>query len=342
MSCSAYLESAAYNLERQSNAHSFDKSAQGSLATGIGRENVTGILPLYLFNEHWEIAKRTIPSIFGFMCTLDIMGYSDDQFYIIPFTVLFKCHEMMFENQNDINKKMFDVVSKTCIEIVKRHEKFRERILEKLNNFQKEPIYRTKDNIENFRVFFAQILTLINAGYIDKSSGFDWPKFIRFTVEECTRRLIPKGSEVPSKRAQADFLNLKKTESIVKEGLEIKGIDPNEKLDKNQMLDRLNNLASEKPSDSAEEAKLSAFIDDQVESMPWYDSLEKEGAEQCKSVKKFNSSIKKKMSYIRVFIDALGLENLPAPSSMNELSSFSNIVVTFAMLFQNTLHPSNK
>lgn len=91
MSCSAYLDSAAYNLGRTTNAHgTFDKNVQGSLATGVGRENVTGILPLFLFDEHWEISKRTIPSIFGFMCTLDIMGYADDQFYIIPFTVLFR------------------------------------------------------------------------------------------------------------------------------------------------------------------------------------------------------------------------------------------------------------
>mmetsp|Transcript_42755 Transcript_42755/g.50110 ORF Transcript_42755/g.50110 Transcript_42755/m.50110 type:complete len:115 (-) Transcript_42755:1280-1624(-) len=114
MSCSAYLESAAYNLERQSSAHgSFDTRSQGSLATGIGRENVTGLLPLYLFDEHWEIAKRTLPSIFGFMCTLDIMGYANDQFFVIPFTVMFKCLEKVFENPSDVNKKMLDVVKTT-------------------------------------------------------------------------------------------------------------------------------------------------------------------------------------------------------------------------------------
>jgi len=27
---------------------------------GIGRENITGLLPLFLFKEHWFIAKRKI------------------------------------------------------------------------------------------------------------------------------------------------------------------------------------------------------------------------------------------------------------------------------------------
>jgi hypothetical protein len=45
---------------------------------GIGRENITGLFPLYLFKEHWIIAKRKIQPLFGFMCTLDIMGYSKE------------------------------------------------------------------------------------------------------------------------------------------------------------------------------------------------------------------------------------------------------------------------
>jgi hypothetical protein len=118
---------------------------QGSLATGVGRENVTGILPLFLFNEHWEIAKRTLPSIFGFMCTLDIMGYADDQYYTIPFTVLFKCLEKVQENPSDVNKKMLNLVKETCVQIVKRHEILANRIVEKLKAFEEAPISRTKD-----------------------------------------------------------------------------------------------------------------------------------------------------------------------------------------------------
>ena len=45
---------------------------------GLGRENVSGILPLFLFKEHWNIAKRKIKPILGFMCTLDVLGYSGE------------------------------------------------------------------------------------------------------------------------------------------------------------------------------------------------------------------------------------------------------------------------
>lgn len=146
MCCSAYLDSAAYNLERSATAAgTFNIKSQGNLATGVGREQVNGILPLYLFNEHWEISKRTIPSIFGFMCTLDIMGYADDQFYTIPYTVLYKCYEKCFENNNDINQKMLKVVLDTCVQIQKRHKVHTERIITALKEFEKDPINRGKD-----------------------------------------------------------------------------------------------------------------------------------------------------------------------------------------------------
>jgi hypothetical protein len=47
-------------------------------------------MPLYLFKEHWEIAKKRSPPIYGLMCTLDVMGYSPSQSFIIPFMILIR------------------------------------------------------------------------------------------------------------------------------------------------------------------------------------------------------------------------------------------------------------
>ena len=48
------------------------------LMLGLGNESITGILPLHLFDQHWWIAKRKVAPVLGFMCTLDVMGYSMD------------------------------------------------------------------------------------------------------------------------------------------------------------------------------------------------------------------------------------------------------------------------
>ncbi len=60
------------------------------MAQGLGRENINGVLPLFLFKEHWEIARRKAPPIYGFLCTLDIMGYASSQYFTVPYLVLLK------------------------------------------------------------------------------------------------------------------------------------------------------------------------------------------------------------------------------------------------------------
>ena len=100
MTADSFLESAKFKIANAGDdeddklvAHGgFGKPAdnQGQLALGLGREDITGIMPLYLFKEHWMIAKKRIQPVYGFMCTLDIMGYSSVQFYTIPFLVYMK------------------------------------------------------------------------------------------------------------------------------------------------------------------------------------------------------------------------------------------------------------
>ena len=61
-----FLESAKFKLmNNQGQAQNVHGGFKGNdsevkdaqIALGVGRENITGLLPLYLFNEHWQIAK---------------------------------------------------------------------------------------------------------------------------------------------------------------------------------------------------------------------------------------------------------------------------------------------
>lgn len=52
------MDASIFKLKQNENAHGgFDLNMQGELALGLGRESVTGVLPLFLFKEHWEVAK---------------------------------------------------------------------------------------------------------------------------------------------------------------------------------------------------------------------------------------------------------------------------------------------
>ena len=339
MSCSAYLESAAYTLERQSNAHgTFDTKLQGSLATGIGRESVTGILPLFLFNEHWEIAKRTLPSIFGLLWTLDIMGYSDDQFYIIPFAVYYKLLEKVAKNQSDVNIKMLKVVKETWLQITQRHEVFRNKIVDKLDNFEVSSINRTKDWIPNFKVFIAQILWMIEIGWIDKEK-YNWPKIIRFLVEEGSRRLNSKDTETHSNLSQWDYFNGKVTTKIIEKAMKIIK-HPNDRiLTAKEILSKLND---EEGNNLEESKEIDGLIEDEVESQPWYDRLKDDKSPAVLAIHNFNNSINKSLYWIKVFLISIDSSSVPVPENMKELEWFEEDIVVYAMLFQNMLHPSSK
>ena len=66
ISSEAFLGSALFNLNINDEAHGgFDVHGKGKLAMGLGRENITGVFPLYLFEEHWEIARRKIAPVFA-------------------------------------------------------------------------------------------------------------------------------------------------------------------------------------------------------------------------------------------------------------------------------------
>ena len=61
ISLDSFLESSIFNLKcNQDTSGGFDYKNQGELAIGAGRESISGVLPLFLFKEHWEIAKRKI------------------------------------------------------------------------------------------------------------------------------------------------------------------------------------------------------------------------------------------------------------------------------------------
>ena len=94
ISLDSFLESSLYNLKLNQDASGgFDYEKQGELAVGAGRESISGVMPLFLFKEHWEIAKRKIQPLFGFLCCLDPLGYTSNQFFTVPFLVLQKAIE---------------------------------------------------------------------------------------------------------------------------------------------------------------------------------------------------------------------------------------------------------
>ncbi len=161
MSLESFLESSIFNLQKnQDAAGGFDYKLQGELAVGLGREKISGVLPLYLFKEHWEIARIKLQPLFGFMCTLDPMGYSVGQLYSVPFLVLIKAIEDVAENPTESKKRILSLVLETCANLVDHSEGLKKQIIEAVNLFNSDPAGRTADVVASINVLVAQAIAL--------------------------------------------------------------------------------------------------------------------------------------------------------------------------------------
>ena len=70
------------------------------------------------------------------MCTLDIMGYTSEQFYTIPFTVYLKAIAKHAANPDaEINQRILSQIKETCIKIIETSKIFREDIVDKVIKF---------------------------------------------------------------------------------------------------------------------------------------------------------------------------------------------------------------
>jgi len=60
MSLEAFLDSSIFNMQVKGidATGGFDKGAEAELAIGAGNQSVSGLMPLYLFEEHWNLARR--------------------------------------------------------------------------------------------------------------------------------------------------------------------------------------------------------------------------------------------------------------------------------------------
>ena len=157
MSLDAFLESSIFHLKQnQDNSGAFDLKHQGKLAIGAGRENVTGVLPLFLFKEHWMIAKCKIQPVYGFMATLDPLGYAPAQYFTIPFLVLISQLKNTILNHNESNQQILKLVQKTCSNMVASNLTFKRQILEQTRAFISSASDRTVDVVPDIRILTSQ------------------------------------------------------------------------------------------------------------------------------------------------------------------------------------------
>ena len=220
MSMDSFLESSIFNLKmNQDAAGGFDLKEEGKLAIGAGREDISGLMPLYLFREHWDISKRKIQPLFGFMCTLEPLGYASNQFYTIPYLVLVKAIKKSIETPSESNTQIVELVSETCQRMIANNNQFKEQTVDALISFIQNPASRTADVLPDLTVHAAQAWSWNALSEEEKKVENNDPqaagesktidpetmkRYSRFSVEEIIRRMLKNAQPL----GKTQILNL--------------------------------------------------------------------------------------------------------------------------------------
>ena len=156
MSLDSFLDSSIFNLKKNQDASGgFDYKNQGCLAVGVGRENISGVLPLFLFKEHKDLVRLKMQPLYGFMCCLDPMGFTVSQAFTIPFLVLLKAIDDVATGATEMKTFILQLVLETCKDMVGTNEALKKQIIEQANMFLNNPINRTADVIASIQLLTA-------------------------------------------------------------------------------------------------------------------------------------------------------------------------------------------
>jgi prolyl-tRNA editing enzyme YbaK/EbsC (Cys-tRNA(Pro) deacylase) len=181
ISSNSFLDSVQYKLDSlKSNEqteieelHGGFSGKNGSILKGIAREDISGVIPLYIQEDHWKIQKENLIPALGWMTTLDVFGYESQQLRTIPFVTLNSF--LSTQKMSDFHAISFFQLIRTCRQIYVENKM---RVLD--FNIGEN---RLSDVVSNLNLLLGKLL-------VDDIHYENLEELILFIVEECLRRNV--------------------------------------------------------------------------------------------------------------------------------------------------------
>ncbi|PKK71641.1 hypothetical protein RhiirC2_744260 [Rhizophagus irregularis] len=200
MSSGAFLNSVTFALNDKSSVESvhggFQKeSISASIFKGLARENITGILPLYINEKHWSIAREKIKPIMGYLVTLDIFGYAYSQISTVPYLVLSRA---LGDTSSEFKRRQAKWILETCDAIYKQSSALREDNKKLFKNYIENPANRTIEHVPNNLVFLGHLLCALRCGDVSAQDVQRWLQgdLLKSLIEETIRRRLNKWQDI--------------------------------------------------------------------------------------------------------------------------------------------------
>jgi uncharacterized protein YegL len=164
----------------------FLKNFKSHFLDGTHRSTYNAMIPLYINEFHWKLARLLLEPLFGYLVTLNIDGYATNQYYTLYFLVFEKVIYDMIENTNsEAIKRIFEQIKLCCLSILKEFYILKPNV----ESFLEDRLKRTKDEWPNLSSYLLYIYL------IDQELAIAKDKFENFTYaffEEVLRRFTAK------------------------------------------------------------------------------------------------------------------------------------------------------
>lgn len=354
----SFFYSTEFALKKNKLAHGgYIKNADGLIIKGAAQEDITGVLPLYICEENWKVAKNLMKLAVGWAVTLEPAGYTYSQVKIVPFLILAKVVQKLHEQpDSEFLKFQLALVKETCIQIMKDGSrkdfahKFDEEVVNFYSNYVKKTSLRTVDSIPNNIVFLAQLYTAKECGipFVTEDKYFDI--FIRGILEEELRRTsYPLDEKLNKNQWILDVLNVnveklideplnkfrlansKKTNPIY-EQLFLSKLSQNEK----EEITKVKEIEEIKCEKEEEENKTTADF----ESYDFKRGNSDFNSIQRKAIEELHTIFKKIIEYLYPLIKAINGKEIKDPTKMVSWG-IDNDSKLFTLYIQNKLQTKN-
>lgn len=156
----AFDEALQFTLKRHGDDKSriaFAKGTAGgedAVLVGGGRERITAVMPLYICQEHWQVARKRLRWCLGYLATADKLGYTFQQIVTVPFLVLARCIQQWLEHPSEHTEKVMGWVFRTCQAIL---TDFKIEVCN-IEQYVRTTAVRTKDVMPSNLLYCAQLL----------------------------------------------------------------------------------------------------------------------------------------------------------------------------------------
>ncbi|KAG0207054.1 hypothetical protein BGX28_001597 [Mortierella sp. GBA30] len=195
----------------------FDRNSDASIAPGLAHESITAVMPLYINEKHWQVAKLRMKPILGYVVTLDATGYTYSQSTTVPFLVLAKALEA--HPMTEFKQRQIRLILQTCDAIYRNSNSLRETTKTLVEQFCASHTQRTVDVITNNYVFLGHVICAVRAGDITSDAMTSlMPRFEAVMVEEQIRRDMSWRVSDDLMGAVTSWFNVDKYRDIVLPG----------------------------------------------------------------------------------------------------------------------------